>query len=297
MRKLVLLGGVLAALLGPAATARSDPVVPDTTITSGPAPFVKTSSATFAFTSDRPKTHFACALDSGAFFDCRSPSTLSVPDGEHHFWVVAIAVNGVADPTPAAWTWTVDTVAPKLVRRRLEVTYGRLAISWGALSAVGADRAVVTRSTDRRKEPTQEVYRGGGSGYVDPRFRNAVYHRYRLVVWDRAGNVSVPVDVVVGPDTLLVAPKDGARLRAPARLRWRPVRKASFYNVQLYRGGKKVLSTWPRSARLRLGRSWEYQGDRYRLKAGRYTWYVWPGFGSLAHSRYGRLLGQSSFVV
>ena len=297
MRKLVLLGGVLAALLGPAAAARSDPVVPETTITSGPARFVKTSSATFAFTSDQPKTHFACALDSGAFFDCSSPYTLNVPDGELHFWVVAIAVNGAADPTPAAWTWTVDTVAPKLVRQRLAVSYGRLAISWGALSAAGADRVVVTRSTDRRKEPTQEVYRGGGSGYVDSRFRNEVYHRYRLVAWDRAGNVSAPVDVVVGPDSLLIAPKDGARLRPPARLRWQRVRKASFYNVQLYRGGKKVLSTWPRRTNLKLGRSWEYRGHRYRLKAGRYTWYVWPGFGPLAHSRYGRLLGQSSFVV
>jgi hypothetical protein len=297
MRKLALLGGVLAALLGSADAARSDPVAPETTITSAPARFVKTSSATFAFTSDQRRTHFACALDSSAFFDCSSPYTLSAPDGEHHFWVVAIAVNGVTDPTPAAWTWTVDTVAPKLVQRRLAVSYGRLAISWGALNAAGADHIVVTRSTDRRKEPTQEVYRGGDSGYVDSRFRNAVYHRYRLVLWDRAGNVSAPVDVVVGPDALLLAPKDGARLHAPARLRWRPVRKASFYNVQLYRGGKKVLSTWPPSASLRLGRSWEYEGHRYRLRAGRYTWYVWPGFGPLAHSRYGRLLGQSSFVV
>jgi hypothetical protein len=297
MRKLLLLGGVLAALLGPAAAARGDPVVPETTITSGPAPFVNTGSATFAFTSDQPRANFACALDSGAFFACSSPATVSVSDGEHHFWVIAIGVNGKTDPTPAAWTWTVDRVAPKLVRRRLAVSYGRLAISWGALSAVGADHVVVTRSTDRRKKPTREVYRGGGSGYVDSSFRNGVYHRYRLVAWDRAGNASVSVDVVVGSDALLIAPKDGAKLRAPARLRWRPVRRASFYNVQLYRGGKKVLSTWPRSATLRLGRSWEYQGHRYRLKAGRYTWYVWPGFGPLAHSRYGRLLGQSSFVV
>jgi len=54
MRKILLLGGVLAALLGPAAAARGDAVVPETTITSGPAPFVNTGSATFAFTSDQP---------------------------------------------------------------------------------------------------------------------------------------------------------------------------------------------------------------------------------------------------
>lgn len=288
---------VLAALLVPAASARGDAVVPETTITSAPAQVVNTSSATFAFTSDQPLAHFACALDEGAFFACTSPYTVSVPDGEHHFWVVAIGVSGLADPTPAGWAWTVDTVAPKPVRRRLAVGYGRLAITWGALSAAGADRIVVTRSTDRRKEPAREVYRGSGSGYVDAKFKNAVYHRYRIVASDRAGNVSAPVDVVVGPSALLLAPREGARLRAAATLRWRPVRKATFYNVQLFRGGKKVLSTWPRSSKLRLGRNWEYQGHRYGLRAGRYTWYVWPGFGPLAHSRYGQLLGQSSFVV
>ena len=295
MTKRVLFAGLLVALLVPAAAA-GEPVAPDTTITAGPAPFANTRSATFSFSSDQRKAHFACALDSGAFFACSSPYTMSVADGEHRFWVVAIGNGGLADPTPASWSWTADTVAPT-VRRRVDVRYGRLEIMWGALSAAGADQIVVTRSTDKRKKPTLEVYRGTGSSYVDPRFRNAVYHRYQVVASDRAGNVSAPVDVVVGRDALLLTPKDGAKVRAPARLRWRPVRKASFYNVQLFRGGRKVLSTWPRAANLRLGRSCEYRGRRYRLKGGRYTMYVWPGFGPLAHSRYGRLLGQSSFVV
>jgi hypothetical protein len=295
MTKPVVLTGVLVALLVPAA-ASGDPVAPETTITAGPARLTNTSTATFSFTSDEPKAHFACALDSGAFSTCTSPYAMSVPDGEHRFWVVAIGKSGLADPTPASWSWTADTVAPT-VGRRVDVRYGRLEITWGALSAAGADQIVVTRSTDKRKKPTLEVYRGSGSSYVDPRFRNALYHRYQVVASDRAGNVSAPVDVVVGPDALLLTPKDGAKVRAPTRLRWRPVRKASFYNVQLFRGGRKVLSTWPRAANLRLGRSWEYRGRRYRLKGGRYTMYVWPGFGPLAHSRYGRLLGQSSFVV
>jgi len=289
--------GVLAALLVPIGAARGNPVIPETSISSGPPTFTKTSAAKFTFTSDQKNAHFACALGNGAFFACTSPYTVSVPDGEHRFWVVAISPAGLADPTPAGWTWTVDTVAPKLVSRRVDVGYGRLAIAWGSLAAAGADEVVVTRSTDPRKEPATQVYRGNSSRYVETRFRNAVYHHYRIVASDRTGNVAAPVDVVVGPDALLLSPRNGARVRAPARLRWRRVPKASFYNVQLYRGGKKILSTWPATARLRLDRSWEYRGHRYRLAAGRYTWYVWPGFGSLAHSRYGRLLGQSSFLV
>jgi hypothetical protein len=287
----------LAALLVPAAAASGGPVTPETTITSGPARAVNTSSATFEFTSDQPLAHFACALDSDAFFACSSPYTLNAGEGEHHFSVVAIAPSGIADPTPAEWTWTIDTVAPKRVKRRLTVGYRRLAIRWGNLGTAGADQVVVTRSTDRRKEPALEVYRGGGSAYVDARFKNAHYHRYRIVASDRAGNVSPPVDVVVRPSALLLAPMDGARLRAPAHLRWRPVPKATFYNVQLYRGGRKLLSTWPRTATLRLGRSWQYRGHRFRLQPGSYTWYVWPGFGPLADSRYGQLLGTSSFTV
>jgi hypothetical protein len=48
--------------------------------------------------------------------------------------------------------------------------------------------------------------------------------------------------------------------------------------------------------------SWSASPDRfhrrdYRLKAGEYRWFVWPGFGSRAAQRYGRLLVHSSFVI
>lgn len=198
---------------------------------------------------------------------------------------------------PSLWTWTVDTVAPAAVHKRTTVRYGRLALTWGSLTAVGAARIVVLRSMSPKKPPARDVYRGSGSGYVDPKFANGVYHRYRIVASDQAGNVSPAVDVVVAPSALLLAPKDGARLRGPATLRWRAAPKASFYNVQLFRAGKKVLSIWPRGPHLQLTRGWRYLGHSYRLKAGVYTWYVWPGFGPLAKSRYGQLLGRGSFSI
>jgi len=75
------------------------------------------------------------------------------------------------------------------------------------------------------------------------------------------------------------------------------VRKARFYNVQLYRKGKKVLSVWPRRTQLRLHRRWTYRGRDWRLRPGPYTWLVWPAFGTSTSPRYGRPLGLSRFRV
>ena len=121
---------------------------------------------------------------------------------------------------------------------------------------------------------------------------------------DRHGNVSsasfkviVTRARTVRRSSALFAPLAGTRVSAPPLLRWRAVPKARFYNVQVYRNGRKVLSFWPSRARLRMTRSWQHQGRTFRLKAGVYTWYVWPGFGTIASPQYGKMLGRSSFRV
>ena len=72
---------------------------------------------------------------------------------------------------------------------------------------------------------------------------------------------------------------------------------ATYYNVQLFRDGKKILSAWPSSTSIRLDRSWRFGGKAQRLEPGRYRWYVWPGFGKRTANRYGKLLGTRTFVV
>jgi hypothetical protein len=81
----------------------------------------------------------------------------------------------------------------------------------------------------------------------------------------------------------------------PPAFRWRAVRKAAFYNVQLWRGKAKVLSIWPKRAHLRLSRTWKYKNRTYHLKRGLYAWYVWPAFGR--NGAYGKLIGTASFSV
>ena len=86
-------------------------------------------------------------------------------------------------------------------------------------------------------------------------------------------------------------------MREPPLLRWKRVRRATYYNVQLYRKGRKVLTRWPRRASLQLRRRWRYGGKPRYLAPGRYRWYVWPGYGRRSAHKYGRLLGKSHFTV
>jgi hypothetical protein len=83
----------------------------------------------------------------------------------------------------------------------------------------------------------------------------------------------------------------------PPLLVWRAVKRARYYNVQLYRKGAKILSIWPARARLKLHKRWRYNGKSFRLRSGSYTWLVWPAYGTREKPRYGALLGQSTFKV
>jgi hypothetical protein len=95
----------------------------------------------------------------------------------------------------------------------------------------------------------------------------------------------------------LFSPPARAVVAGPTMLAWRAVPRTSFYNVQVHRNGRKILSRWPSRARFGLRRSWQHEGRTFRLRPGVYTWYVWPGFGTLAKPRFGKLLGRSSFRV
>jgi hypothetical protein len=75
------------------------------------------------------------------------------------------------------------------------------------------------------------------------------------------------------------------------------VQHAGYYNVQLLRNGRKLLSAWPGKAHLKLERAWRYAGHRFRLRAGRYTWLVWPGRGKRSRNDYGPLIGRGTFTV
>ena len=88
------------------------------------------------------------------------------------------------------------------------------------------------------------------------------------------------------------SPRAGAVVPSSPLLRWRPVRGALFYNVQLYRNDRKVLTRWPRDARFRVKSKWTHRGRTHRLRPARYRWYVWPAY----ENGYGRLRIRSRFT-
>ena len=82
--------------------------LPDTTITSQPSNPTNQTAATFAFTGTNSPTSYQCQIDGGGYSVCTSPRSYTVAQGTHTFRVKAINAFG-EDPTPASYTWLVDT--------------------------------------------------------------------------------------------------------------------------------------------------------------------------------------------
>ncbi len=89
-----------------------DAVVPNTTITGGPAGPTSDTTPTFSFTSTEAGT-FECRIDAAAFSGCSSPFTpAALGEGPHTFEVRAIDLAGNVDASPATRPFTVDTTPP-----------------------------------------------------------------------------------------------------------------------------------------------------------------------------------------
>ncbi len=168
-------------------------------------------------------------------------------------------------------------------------------LSWQTPS--GVDHVVISRSLSLGGD-AQVVYTGSGDAFLDRAVVNTLEYRYVVVSLDEEGLASAGVAASARPrPTLLKAPKDGARLRKAPKLRWAANSEAGYYNVQLFRANKKILSIWPVKTALILKNRWKYQGHTYKLSRGVYRWYVWPGFGARKAVDYGEMLGFSTFQI
>jgi hypothetical protein len=186
-----------------------------------------------------------------------------------------------------------DATPPQLVKVKVAHGNHRVTLHW--VASGGAVLSEVRRSPAPRGTKPSTLYRGPKSQVSDRHVHAGTKYRYAITVWDQAANSAFKSIRIVGTGPL-TTPVPGARVSSPPRLAWTPVHHADFYNVQLFRRGI-VLSTFPAHAHLTLGRKWRYQGHRFRLTRGTYSWYVWPGFRRGSTFRYGPLLGHSSFVV
>jgi hypothetical protein len=142
------------------------------------------------------------------------------------------------------------------------------------------------------------VYSGRAASFVDTGAKNGTQYRYAITAVGADGERSGDVVALVKPTaTQLVRPAAGALVTSPPLLLWVPIPKASYYNVQLFRDGAKVLSIWPGSNHLALNGHWVFGGRTYALSPGVYRWYVWGGLGRRSARKYSPVLGSSTFRV
>ena len=199
---------VASSMSGTVALAAKGPTSsPDTTITSSPTNPSASTSASFAFTSTKGGSTFTCKLDTGASGSCTSPkvyNNLAAGAVPHTFSVYA-TWKGANDPSPAQYTWTIDTTVPTVP--------GNLAATTPTATSVKLTWAA---STDNLAIGGYDVFRDGASlasvgavlTYTDSTVLAGSTHTYQVRARDTAGNVSalsstVSATTPIPPDTII----------------------------------------------------------------------------------------------
>jgi hypothetical protein len=239
---------------------------------------------------------------------CTPSVTYAGPDSDKTAVSGTCTDRAANTSTAAAYELRLDSRAPVLARLKAESRKKSIALDWRASD--DATSFAVLRRPGLHGAQSSTIYAGPKDTFVDGQVAEGVLYRYTVTALDDAGNEDAQglraralADGTAAASTRTTAspalrrPVNGARVAAPPLLAWREVSEASYYNVQLFRGSTKILTAWPTRESLRLDRTWKFDGRRQHLSPGRYRWYVWPGFGKRAASRYGKLLGTSSFLV
>jgi hypothetical protein len=229
-------------------------------------------------------------------------------------------MDRAANTRPVSYELRYDTRPPVLARVSGEITGRGIVLEWKTSKDTFAVDVVRRPGLDGAKPST--IYSGRAARFTDRRLKKGVKYRYTVTAYDEAGNGALKGLAVKAATTTkaapvrrptrptrptpsrpaatrpaLTRPAVDARVKSPPLLDWTPVRNATYYNVQLYLGGRKIMTVWPSSTSFQLPRSWRFAGRTYRLAPGRYRWYVWPGFGLRSASNYGKLVGTRTFVV
>jgi hypothetical protein len=187
-----------------------------------------------------------------------------------------------------------DATPPVLRHVREESTAASDVLSW--ISSSPSDRIVIRRRVRGRKARTL-VFSGSAGSFADEKIRRGKEYIYSLRSVDEAGNVSKAVSAAGLPKFLTLSKTSYVVRAAPNPiLRWRRVPGAAYYNVQLFRGSKRIYSAWPTMHQIGLPPGWRWSGRHYSLRPAQYRWYVWAGFGARRLARY-HLVGSARFAV
>jgi hypothetical protein len=94
-----------------------DTQTPDTTIVTFEPDPTNDSTGDFTFSSNDPTATFQCSIDGAAFTPCAAVFSTAplASNASHTIQVRAVDPVGNVDPTPASYTWVVDTQGPDTV--------------------------------------------------------------------------------------------------------------------------------------------------------------------------------------
>jgi hypothetical protein len=193
-----------------------------------------------------------------------------------------------------ALSFRYDATPPTVANLRTTSKNREAQLTW----SISPDTQVVEirRAPGRNRQAETVIFRGLATSYRDAGLTVGRHYHYRVSGFDIAAN-SASQGVGVTAAGALFSPGPAERVTKPPRLIWTALKGIRYYNLQLIRGGRRVLSAWPVRPYFQLKRSWTYKGRRYKLQRGTYRWYVWPGKGRISAGRYGEMLGSSTFVV
>jgi hypothetical protein len=187
-----------------------------------------------------------------------------------------------------------DATPPVLGKVTEQSTAGANVLRWTSSSTT--DRVVVRRAI-RGSKTHRTLFDGSTVEFADKNIRPGAQYVYSVRSFDEAGNSSHVVTLAGLPKVLTLGKARYVPRAAPNPiLRWGHFRGAGYYNVQLFRGSRRIYAAWPTTNHLGLPQSWKWAGHRFRLTPGRYRWYVWAGLGARTLARY-RSVGSAAFIV
>jgi hypothetical protein len=276
-------------------------IPPKPSIASSVPPLTNQTGVEFTFSADSEST-LDCRLEGpgqgGVFEECDSSTEQtysSLSDGTYLFTLRV--TNSIGNVNQGTRAWTIDTAPPASVGAfRTRSGDGKVKLSWTHPVDLGFDHVLVSRKRAGGSSWKKIGIRRDASTLVDSTPSNEVRYVYGIRSVDKAGNVSAMSTAGARPSKIL-SPQFDAIVGSPPLIDWVASLHASYYNLQLWRNGKKILSVWPVRSAFRVRSSWSFNGRHFSLSSDAYRVFVWPGFGPKSAANYGSLLGWSQFSV
>jgi hypothetical protein len=222
-----------------------------------------------------------------------SSTNYAGPEGAGVFFSGGCTDNA-GNSTATGVTINYDATPPALSGVSIASTPDANVVRWTSSDPTAK---VVVRRAARASTRRVVRFHGTASSFVDKKIEPGIEYVYTLKAVDQAGNES-PAATIVGLPKVLTLQKMPYVPRAAPNpiLRWEAVGGARYYNVQLFRGKKRVLAAWPDAHQFGVPKAWKWDGRTRRLRPGHYHWYVWAGFGARSFAQY-RAVGSAQFIV